>query len=67
MRWCADDRVLEPRRYEIKYDPVVGYYLYVFEKNKCICDYLQSSLENTMDLAQELFGVDKGLWHILES
>lgn len=62
MKWQTNFKSLKPRRYEIKHDPLVGFYFYVFEDGKCICDYLQNTLELAMDCAWEDFGVSKNVW-----
>ena len=62
MKWHANSESLYPRRYEIKQDPIAGFYLYVFEGDKCICDYLQDTLEIAMECAWKDFGVPKNAW-----
>jgi hypothetical protein len=62
MKWQASSQFLKPRHYEIKNDPSVGFYLYVFEDGKCIRDYLQDTLELAMKYALEDFGVPKDAW-----
>ena len=36
MKWYAKPELLKPRCFEIKEDPSVGFYLYVFEGDKCV-------------------------------
>ena len=62
MKWRANSQSLKPRHYEIKHDPSVGFYLYVFEDGKCIRDYLQDTLELAMESAWKDFGVQKKSW-----
>jgi hypothetical protein len=62
MKWKARDTILKFRHYEIQYDPLVGFYLYVFEGKKCIRDYLQDSLDLAMECTLKDFGVPKDLW-----
>ncbi len=62
MKWRAISESLKPRHYEIEYDPYAGYYLYVFEGNKCIRDYLQDTLEIAIECALDDFGVPKEAW-----
>jgi hypothetical protein len=62
MKWRADSESLKPRYYEIIHDPPAGNYLYVFERDKCVRDYLQDSLESAIDCALEDFGVPKDVW-----
>lgn len=51
------------KRFEIVEDlPEVGFYLYVYLKNKCIEDYLQSSIQTCKDFAFEKFGVPQNIW-----
>jgi len=66
MKWRANSQSLKPRHYEIKHDPSVGFYLYVFEDGKCIRDYLQDTLELAMECAWEDFGVQKDAWKKVE-
>lgn len=62
MKWKAKSDSIKTRHYEIKHDPNVGFYLYVFENDKCISDYLQDTLELAMECAWEDFGVPKESW-----
>ena len=62
MKWHAKLDSLTPRHYEIKYDPLIGFYLYVFEDGKCIRDYLQDTLDLAMECAWEDCGVPKEAW-----
>lgn len=66
MKWRANPESLKLRRYDIKHDPNIGFYLYVFENDKCITDYLQDTLELAMECALEDFGVPKGSWEKVE-
>jgi len=66
MKWLADSDSLKSRYYEIKHDPFVGYYLYVFDGERCIRDYLQDTLEIAMDCALEDYGVPKNAWKKLQ-
>lgn len=66
MKWRANSESLKPRLYEIKYDPAAGFYLYVFEDNKCIRDYLQETLEIAMECAWEDYAVPKNAWKKFE-
>ena len=45
MKWRAQPDNLKPKRFEIEHDPVIGFYLYVFEGKNCIGDYLQDTFE----------------------
>lgn len=62
MKWQANHHALKSRHYEIKQDSIVGFYLYVFEGDKCIHDYLQDTLETAMEYAWEDFGVQRDAW-----
>ncbi|MCH9617245.1 MAG: hypothetical protein SP4CHLAM5_07680 [Chlamydiia bacterium] len=62
MKWVAGNEISNIMRYEIEYDSTVGFYLYVYENNKCIKDYLQDTLEFAMECAMEDYGVKKSEW-----
>lgn len=62
MRWSATLESTQLRHYEIEYDPVVGFYLYVYEEGKCIRDHLQDALELAIDFAFEDYGMPKNAW-----
>jgi hypothetical protein len=50
-------------RFEIVEDnPEVGFYLYVYDGEKCIADHLQNDEETCMQLAFEDYGVDRSVW-----
>jgi hypothetical protein len=66
MKWIANSNYIKSRRYEIKHDPLAGFYLYIFEDGKCICDYLQDTLEIAMESAQEDYGVPRNVWKKIE-
>jgi hypothetical protein len=66
MKWCANPKTLEPRSFEIKHDPLVGFYLYVFEGGKCIRDHLQDTFENAVATAMEDYDVPKDAWRKVE-
>jgi hypothetical protein len=42
--------------------PEVGWYLYVFENEDCIYDYLQNTLEITKEFALQEFNVPITAW-----
>ena len=67
MNWMADAPFLKRRRCEIKYDTFAGFYLFVYENDKCIRDHLQDTLEIAMDCALEDYGVSKSLWQKVEA
>jgi hypothetical protein len=62
MKWIANAESLKPRHYEIEDAGQAGYYLYVFEGQKCIRDDLQDSLEIAIDSAFENYHVPKNVW-----
>jgi len=66
MKWRADSESLKPLYYEIKEDPFVGFYLFVFKDNKCIRDHLQDTLEIAIECALEEYGVPKNAWKKIE-
>ena len=66
MKFVAGSEFFKRRYYEIKYDPFVGFYLYVFENDKCIHDHLQDTLEMAIESAWENYGVPKSAWQKVE-
>ena len=66
MKWQAKPKSLKPRYYEIKEDPSVGVYLYVFEDDKCIYDHLQDTFEIALESALKDYGVPKNAWKQFE-
>lgn len=66
MKWRAGSQALEPRYFEIKHDPLVGFYLYVFENGQCIRDHLQDTFEIAIESAFEDYGVPKDAWRKVE-
>ena len=42
--------------------PDVGAYLYIYEKNKCIYDFLQNNVEDCIEFALEKFKLPVHLW-----
>lgn len=59
-------KTIKPRYFEIKEDPAAGFYLYVFEGNKCVYDYLQDTFEIAVECALEDYGVPKNSWEKIE-
>ena len=62
MKWQANVETLQPRYFVIKEDPCVGFYLYIFENNKCIFDHLQDTFEIAIECAYTDYGVPKNAW-----
>jgi len=65
MKWRAQSESFKGRVYEIKHDPLVGFYLYVFESGKCVRDHLQDTLDIAIESAYEDFNVPKDAWKIV--
>ena len=66
MKWHAQPENLKPKRFEIEHDPIVGFYLYVFENGNCIQDHLQDTLEIAIETAMEDYDVPKDAWREVE-
>ncbi len=50
-------------RLEIVEDnPEVGFYLYVYEGDRCIADHLQNNEETCKQIAFEEYGVESSCW-----
>lgn len=65
MKWVATSLLPTPLYLEIEHDPAVGYYIYVWERNrqgKGLYDYLQDSLEIAKRFAFQRFGVPLDAW-----
>jgi hypothetical protein len=55
--------ILGNRKFEIVFGGEgVGFYLYIFEGEKCTHDYLQDTLAITKKFAEEEFGVPINSW-----
>jgi hypothetical protein len=67
MKFCAKVDSLPSRYFEIKEDPSVGFYLYVFENDKCIYDHLQNTFEMAVESAWEDYGVPKSSWEKIKN
>ena len=67
MKWQAKPESLNPSYFEIKEDSSVGFYLYVFENDKCIYDLLQDTFEIAIESAWEDYGVPKNAWEKIEN
>ena len=65
MKWHAPSELNKSRYYEIEQDPLVGFYLYVFEDGKCIYDDLQDTLEFAMECAWKDYGVRRETWELV--
>lgn len=49
-------------RFTIEEDSTAGYYLYIFDGQRCTHDYLQDTLEIAKKFALEEFGVPDNAW-----
>jgi len=50
-------------RFEIvKDNSDVGYYLYVYDEDRCIADYLQNDEDTCKQVALEEYGVEPSSW-----
>jgi hypothetical protein len=58
-KWFA---VWGERRFEIEADLPAGYYLYVFDHEKCVADHLQDTLEYAKEQAEDEYGVPTDAW-----
>lgn len=67
MKWRAKLESHKPKYFEIKEDPSVGFYLYVFENDKCIYDHLQDTFEIAVECAWEDYGVPKDAWEQIKT
>jgi len=62
VKLIAEPENLKPRRFIIKRDEAVGFYLYVYEMDRCVRDHLQDTLASAVDLAAEEYHVPKDCW-----
>ena len=53
-------------RFKIEEDSNVGFYLYVFDGDKCTHDYLQDTFDFAKACALEEFGVPLNAWQAVE-
>jgi hypothetical protein len=50
------------KRFCIAHDPPAGFYLYVYDGERCTHDYLQDTLADAQEFARETFGVPIQIW-----
>jgi len=50
------------RKFKIEEDINAGFYVYVFEREKCTQNYLQDSLKLAKEFVREQFGVPEDAW-----
>jgi len=53
--------------FRIEEDPLVGFYLLVYEKESCIKDYLEDTLLLSKSVAYEDFGIPMDSWSRIDS
>jgi rhodanese-related sulfurtransferase len=53
---------LENRKFKISYLEGIGFYLYLFEGERCVNDYFQDSVELTKSFAEKEFGLPINSW-----
>ena len=46
----------------VKDNPDIGYYLYVYDEERCIRDYLQNDEDTCKQVALEEYGVEPSSW-----
>jgi hypothetical protein len=76
MKWTAETKTPKARRFVIEKQllrsltpgeaDMDGYYLFVWEEERCLYDYLQDTLEIAMEQALEEFGVPLDAWKRVE-
>lgn len=66
MKWEAEIENPKKLRFIIDYDEYAGYYLYVYEGDVDIYDFLQDTLEIAKRQALEDFGVPLDAWKQVE-
>ena len=62
MKWNASSSISKNLLFEIDCDELVGFYLYIFDNNKCTHDYLQDTLEIAKEFAWKKYGIPKNDW-----
>ncbi len=65
MKWRSYPKLSKKYYYEIKQDPAVGFYFFVFDGNKCVHDNLQDTLKIAIDYAFEEYGVPEDSWELI--
>ena len=60
--WKAQINDQPSKRFVIEEDEGIGFYLYVYEGEKCTHDYLQDTFQFAVEIAEEDFGVDPNVW-----
>lgn len=62
MKWITEKNTDDKYRFEIIKDSKAGYYLYVWEGDTCVFDDLQDTLEWSITVAHDEYGVPKDAW-----
>ena len=62
MKMIAEPTNLKPRHFIIKHDELAGFYLYVYENERCVRDHLQDTLDLAIELALKDYLVPKESW-----
>ena len=66
MEWVAEISTPKKMKFIIHLDSRAGYYIYVFENDQGIADYLQDTLEIAKSFTQEKFQVPLTAWKQVE-
>ena len=61
-KWVSESGGERSKRFVIEEDEGIGFYLYVFDGEKCVKDYLQDTLDFAIEQAEEDFGVCRETW-----
>ena len=67
MRLTARSTIPKPLSFVIEHDEYTGYSLYVYDGETCIRDYLQDTLTDAKEMANEDFNVPLNAWKTIES
>ncbi len=62
MKWKSTTSPNQSKHFIIVFDQHIGFYLYVYENNKCVSDYLQDTLEYAKEHAWDEYQVPKDSW-----
>jgi hypothetical protein len=63
MKWIARLPSEPTHRFVIEADTAVGFYLYIFDAEKCTHDYLQDTFDAAVRQAEDDYGVPPSEWH----
>ena len=63
-KWIAESADEPTKRFVIEEEEGIGFYLYVYEGEKCTNDYLQDSFEIVVEQAEEEFGITLNAWKL---